>query len=468
MDSDISSIGLVSKPQPAPAGPFTPATLTVTANGTGTIGPAFAGLSYEKFWLYQPLFTQANTNLAGIFRRLGASILRIGGNSTDQNTWTPNGAGQIAGQIAPSDVASAAAFVKATGWQCLYSVNLGGSASGATTPALAAAEVAYAASQFGGSLYGVEIGNECDLYGSSYYAGNWSLAQFQALWEQYRSAILARTPDVPIIGPASAFNESTWTVPFGEAVGNKISLLTQHYYRGDGLLPGATIDFLLSPDTALKADLEILNNGAKNIGIPFRMAECNSYFHAGAPGVSNSYASSLWIIDYLFDCARGGAAGVNFHGGGNGPGYTPIANSSGTVIGVRPEFYGILLFTLAGQGRLYATELNADSLNASAYAVRTASGGLNLIINNKDPIQNLQLSAQLPMNIERATVIEMKQLSTGAQSPTLTATAGVTIQGAAVNPDGTFSPRSAYAIPFRASQLRCHVPALSAVLIEVL
>jgi hypothetical protein len=72
------------------------------------------------------------------------------------------------------------------------------------------------------------------------------------------------------------------------------------------------------------------------------------------------------------------------------------------------------------------------------------------------------------MNIERATVIEMKQLSTGAQSPTLTATAGVTIQGAAVNPDGTFSPRSAYAIPFRASQLRCHVPALSAVLIEVL
>ena len=84
------------------------------------------------------------------------------------------------GQVAPSDVAALAAFVKAAGWQCLYSVNLGGVAYGATTPELAAEEVAYAAQQFGGSLLGVEIGNEPDLYGypDRYFADDWSLSKF--------------------------------------------------------------------------------------------------------------------------------------------------------------------------------------------------------------------------------------------------------------------------------------------------
>ena len=121
----------------------------VSAANAGAIGTAFAGLSYEKSTLYEPLFTGSNSNLIGLFDRLGSSVLRIGGNSVDRNVWTPNGAGQTSGQIAPSDVASLAAFVKAAGWKCLYGINLGGAATGATTPALAAAEVAYAAQQFG-------------------------------------------------------------------------------------------------------------------------------------------------------------------------------------------------------------------------------------------------------------------------------------------------------------------------------
>ena len=355
-----------------------------------------------------------------------------------------------AGQIAPSDVAAAAAFVKATGWQCLYSVNLGGSATGATTPALAAAEVAYAAEQFGDSLFGIEIGNEPDLYGGtgSYYAGNWSLAQFEALWNQYRAAIVAAVPGVVVTGPASAFGESTWTVPFGEAVTrSEIALLTQHYYRGDGLLPSATAAFLISPDTVLAGDLAILSNGAKSIGVPFRMTECNSYFHAGAPGVSDSYASSLWVIDYLFNCVQGGASGVNFHGGGNGLGYTPIANSSGTVVGARPEYYGILLFTLAGQGTLYTTQLNAG-LNATAYAVKTAGGGLNLVVNNKDQTQNLKLTAQLPQAAHSATLVAMTQLSSGATEPSLAATGGGRSRAPPLEWMVTFTgERSVYAEP---------------------
>jgi hypothetical protein len=235
--------------------------VTVTANAAGSIGTAFAGLSYEKNTLYEPLFTPTNANLIELFKLLGPSVLRIGGNSVDKNVWTPNGAGQTAGQIAPSDVASLAAFVQATGWQCIYGINLGGSATGATTPALAAAEVAYVAQQLGSSLLGIEIGNECDLYGDTgnYYAGAFTLSQFETLWGQYRSAILATTPNVPITGPASASHESSWTVPFGQTVTkNEITLLTQHYYRANGQLATSTAANLVTPDPTLVTNLATL------------------------------------------------------------------------------------------------------------------------------------------------------------------------------------------------------------------
>jgi hypothetical protein len=459
-----------TNPQPTPAGPFTQASLSVTATSVGTIGTAFAGLSYEKSSLYEPLFTASNANLIGLFKRLGASVLRVGGNSVDRNIWTPNGPGQTAGQIAPSDVAALAAFVKAAGWQCLYGINLGGSATGVQTPALAAAEVAYAYQQFGSSLLGIEIGNECDLYGNSgnYYAGNWSLAQFETLWAQYRAAILATTPGVPITGPADAGSESSWTVPFGKfATRSEITLLTQHYYRADGSLPSSTGAYLITPDSSLISDLATLQAGAASIGIPFRMSECNSFYNGGASGVSDSYASTLWIIDYLFNCAQGGAAGVNFHGGGNSAGYTPIADSSGVVVGARPEYYGILLFTLAGPGTLYQTQLSAGSLNATAYAVKTSTGGLNLIVNNKDSTQNLQLSIALPQTANTATLLALTQLTAGASAPSLSATSGVTIQTAAVNPDGTFAPSAGYTLTAGSAQLTCYVPALSAILIQI-
>jgi hypothetical protein len=469
--SSPSPSGAVANPQLLPAGPMTVASLAVTTQAAGSIGPAFVGLSYEKMAVQWSFFQLSNEVGITLFQSLGPGLLRIGGSSVDQFVWTPNGAGRTYLQVAPSDVVSLAAFVKATGWQCLYGINLGGAATGATTPALAAEEVAYAVEQFGSSLFGIEIGNEPDVYGipGSFYAGNWSLAQYLALWGQFRSAILATTPGAPITGPAASYNVSTWTVPYGQAVApaGEITLLTQHYYRANGQAPTSTAAFLVTPDTNLVAELAILKAGAKSIGVPYRLAECNSFYAGGASGVSNSYASSLWVIDFLFDCAQAGAAGVNLHGGGNSPGYTPIADWNGIVQDARPEYYGILFFTLAGPGTLYTTQLSAGSLNVTAYAVEAPSGNLNLVIVNKDPLQNLQLTVQLPQPANSATLLEMTQLSEGAVTPELTAIQGVTIQGSSVNLGTPFSPGAAYTLTANGSQLNCYVPALSAVLIQV-
>lgn len=466
-------------PQPTPSAPITSASLSVTSTAAGNIGPAFAGLSYEKGSLIENpyLFTGSNSNLIALFKLLGPSVLRIGGNSVDRNTWTPNGAGQTTGQIAPNDVNALAAFVKATGWQCLYGINLGGagpnpytggSVTAATTATLAAEEVAYAVSQFGSSLLGIEIGNECDLYGSTYFSGvTWNLSTFEALWGQFRAAIVAQTPGVNITGPADAGSESSWTVPFGQwATKSNITLLTQHYYRGNGQSADSAAGNLITPDSNLLSDLSVLNSGAKGIGVPYRMSECNSYYNGGSSGVSDAYCSSLWVIDFLFDCAMNGCAGTNFHGGGNGDGYTPIADSGGAVVEARPEFYGILFFTLAGHGTLYTTSLSGiGSLNVTAYAVKTTSG-LNLVIVNKDSAQNLQLTIQLPQNATSATLLEMTQLSAGGSGPNLSATSGVTIQGASVGANGSFSAGNAYTLSPNGMQLTCYVPYLSAVLIQ--
>lgn len=466
----VSTPPIVSgNPQPQPSGAITAASMTVGATSIGSFGQGFVGLSYEKQTLYMPLFSASNLDLIGLFKRLGPSVLRIGGNSVDENVWTPNGKGQTAGQIAPSDVDALASFLQATGWSCIYGVNLGGSATGATSPALAAAEVAYAAQQLGSALVGVEIGNECENYvdPGSYYEYNWTVEMFETLWTQYREAIVAVTPSAPLTGPAAGSDVDGWTIPFGEYVtSNEINLLTQHYYRGSGTASTATVANLISADTALASELIELREGAQSIGIPFRIAECNSYFDGGTAGVSNAYASSLWSIDMIFNCALGGAAGVNFQGGNEGT-YTPIEDNEGVVMGAQPIYYGLLLAAMAGQGTLLSTQLSAGTLNVTGYAVEGADGGLSLVIVNKDETQNLDLSVTLPSSMTSATLQAMTQLSAGATGPSLSALSGVTIQGAAVAIDGSFNPSASYSLSIGGAQLSCYVPALSAVLVQL-
>jgi hypothetical protein len=460
---------LVTNPQPIPSGLISSAAVTISAATSGYIDPAFAGLSYEKSSLCEPLFSVSNSDLLGLFQRLGPSVLRIGGNSVDQSVWTANGRGGTAGQIAPSDVASLAAFVKAAGWQCIYGINLGGAATGATTPALAAAEVAYAAQQFGSSLIGIEVGNECDGYGAagSYFAGTWSLTAFQQLWSHFRTAILTQTPGVSITGPASGSNVSTWTVPFGQTVTrSRISHLSQHYYRGNGQASTATTATLLAPDANLVKCLSMLSAGAQSIGIPYRISECNSFFGGGAPGVSDSAASALWALDFLFSCAQGGASGVNFHGGGVSS-YTPITNLPGSVFGVRPEYYGMLLFTLAGQGHLYQTAVSAGGLNVTAYAVKNQTDGMSLVVINKEANENIQLTVGLPQVANTATLVTMTQSPAAGVPNGLAATSSMTIQNGTVASNGNFNPSAAYNLSASGSQLTCYVPAFSAILVQI-
>ena len=308
-------------------------------------------------------------------------------------------------------------------------------------PALAAAEVAYVAQKLGSALLGVELGNECETYGRTFYAGNWSVESFEALWQQYRSAIVAVTPGAPICGPAAGSDLDTWTLPFGEYVtSSQINLLTQQYTRGPAST--ASVDDLVSPDAALSTELLMLHYGAQSIDVPFRIDGLSSYDDGGAPGVSNSYAAALWVVDTIFQTALAGASGINLQCGGQQPG-TAIADNNGIVLGPQPVFYGALLAAMAGTGNLLGTQLSAGALNVTAYALQTASG-MSLLLVNKDATQSLDLSIVLPQAMSSATLLQMTQLSAGATAPSLAALSGISIQGATVASDGAFQPGAAY------------------------
>jgi hypothetical protein len=441
--------------QPVPTGPMTATTVTVSSTQAGNMPERFVGLSYEKAKLSQPLFSGSNTDLVGLFKRLGNGVLRIGGNSVDETTWMPTGAGQTSGQTAPSDVDALGSFISAVGWPVLYGVNLAQS-----TPAVAAAEVAYAAKALGSNLLGIEIGNEPDLYAGHYFPSTWTFSDYLALWQSFAGAIVAQTPGVPLTGPVTAYN-ATWFSSFAQDEGKSIVLLSMHYYRADGQLASSTIDLLISyPDTNLQKALVPLQAASQAAGVPFRMAETNSFYNGGALNVSDSYASALWVIDHIFTIAQGGSVGLNLHGGGNYNGYTPIADNDGVVVEARPEYYGALLCALAGQGALLATTISAGSLNTSAYTVQNSTQQLSLIINNKDATQNLQFTVTCPSAVESASL----QLLTG---PALAATSGVTIQGSAVNPDGSFAPSSPYGLSVTSDTFTGYVPAASAALISI-
>jgi hypothetical protein len=311
-------------------------------------------------------------------------------------------------------------------------------------------------------VIGYEIGNEPDEYYLSYFPNGWDLSAFQALWEEFQSAILAATPSAVITGPAASGNVTTWTVPFIlSSTGNLISLVTQHYYRGNGHNVNATVSNLVSADPKVIAECVALKWSEYLLDIPFRFTETNSYLYGGSPGVSNAYASALWVVDHLFRIALGGGSGVNLQGG-DASYYTPIANQGSAVLAARPEYYGLLFFSLAGQGTLLQTKFSVTNFNATMYAVLTASGVTNIVIVNKEVYSSLKITINCGKTINGASVIELRNTD-------LAATTGQTIQGGTVAVDGSFTLGAPYAPEnISSSWVTCYVPAISAVLLQVI
>ncbi|HVU47442.1 MAG TPA: hypothetical protein VHD85_15020 [Terracidiphilus sp.] len=383
------------------------ATLTVDETQTlATIPSDFIGLSYESAQLANPaFFSSTNTALIRLFRELSANgVLRLGGGTSEFTTFTtqePSGpppfdaVGPDTSKNVKADtpitltsVRNLRAFLDATNWRCLYGLNLGRG-----TADQAAEEAVYVAKILGPKLIAFQLGNEPDAWRNRYRPASWTYADYWKEWSAAHAAIAARVPKAKFAGP-DVSNKIAYVTGFAEDVkknAQDVILLTSHYYAmGPAGAKDVTLDKLLSPDSKLERDLKIAINAARNAGIPYRMSEGNSCWNGGEPGVSDTLASALWVVDMMLDFASLGCAGVNLHGGGNGY-YTPIAGSLAAGFTRRPEYFGMELVKQLVDATVLSSILTCPSDRVRSYALRKSGKRLAIVINKTAQPAEIQL-----------------------------------------------------------------------------
>jgi hypothetical protein len=138
--------------------------ITIASTTTGTsLNESSMGLSFEASDLALGGFTSGN--LASYLKTLGPSVMRIGGNTSDETFWTSTGQtppSWSTATITPADLTALNKLAKASGWKVILGVNLK-----QYDPSRAADEAAHAVAALGSSLQAIEIGNEPDGYVSS-------------------------------------------------------------------------------------------------------------------------------------------------------------------------------------------------------------------------------------------------------------------------------------------------------------
>jgi len=482
----------------------TPYTHTYTTSGgvTTSVIPtypwvfnnsAFSSLSFEKSQLSGRLLATTDTAMINFFNLLypphTGGIVRIGGDSANEYTWTPDGAGQTAGQIAPADVDALAAFLSVTGWKAIYAINEVGGNGSTASPTLAGEEAAYVTNALGSSLYGFEIGNEPDGYVvNGYEPTGWGESDCIALFESFASGIHSSSyvPAAPLVGPATTtVNGIAWFGGLAAAAHSgeisDLTTLTQHYYLGPPSDPTPTVaDLITYPDTNLISEIEQLEYYGYTNDIHWRLDEANSYYAGGTSGVSDAYVTSLWSIDELFTLAQFGGEGANFHTGNSGY-YSEITASGNTVTGVRPLFLGMYLSAQTGTGYLQRLNItgNSSNQNITAYAVQpyNAAGTLNVVVNNKSGYA-LNITLTPGMSIGSGSLQILTDSLISSYTPPLTTaeidtvlgdatTSDVTIQGATINSNGTYTANSPYTLPVAGNATTFTVPPLSVALVRL-
>ncbi len=382
------------------------------------LGPAipldFTGLSYESAQLANPaFFSGGNKQLIELLRGLSPSgNVGLGGGSSEFTTYSaaaPTGLppfevfgpdtsktvkhGTVTTTLALRNLRE---FLDATGWSCLYGLNLGQG-----TKENAAAEAAAVQRILGPQLMAFQIGNEPDGFRNRYRPASWGPADYLREWNEFHNAIVATVSGARFAGPDIS-NKLPYLTAFAEEAPKHkdVILLTGHYYAmGPAGSPGATLNQFAETDpqqaTMHVNGFPVVADAMKVAGLPFRMSEGNSCWNGGQPGVSDTLASALWCADIMLRFAALGWSGVNLHGGGDGF-YTPIAGAPSTGFTKRPQYFGIQFGQSFAGARLLGATLSGAGQHVTAYAVDQSGSRRVAIINKGDKA----ISIELPMRVD--------------------------------------------------------------------
>ena len=368
-----------------------PVTISVDPRQPGAEIPANAlGLSFETSLMLPNdkgvrYFRPDNKALIALFRTLGVRSLRIGGNSVDAPGIPIPG---------PADVAALFEFAQAAGVKVIFSVRLQDG-----DPQSAAQIAKQIHDHYGAVLESFAIGNEPGYY-KDYDV-------YREKWSRIRDAILAVFPRARFAGPDQNPSPELWrrmVRDFGSESGRLVQITVHNYPFGCAYKNPSERDIskLISVDPAAGREkmlalsaysiYEKIRQGIADAvaGTPvtFRLTETNSFWFSGLKGASDSYASALWAVDYLYWWTSHGAAGLNFHTGDRTGGAISLPCryaafvSSANGYDVRPLAYGMKLFDLGSHGHVLPVAVPPGE-GLAAYAVVNDDHNVAVTILNK-------------------------------------------------------------------------------------
>jgi hypothetical protein len=249
---------------------------------------------------------------------------------------------------------------------------------------------------------------------------------------------------------------------FASTEGWDAKLLTIHYYRGGAGDAKSTLERLLGPDVGLETRLDGMRGICREHGLTFRINEVNSFSGGGKVGVSDTFGSALWCLDFMFRLASYGCDGVNLETDINHLAwishYSPIVHDAAGHCSARPEYYGMLAFATAGKGDMAPLALEKGDVNLSAYATKDAQGSVWLTVVNKDFSRDATVRTAIPGSYRTAEAFRLV-------APSIESKDQVTFAGTQVSEDGKWTPGPPERIAINGGTVTLPVPHASAAVI---
>jgi hypothetical protein len=445
-------------PPPAAATPPPPAAATPPNPNPGLVrvhigesrvsrpvAPGFVGFSFE-FQAVQD-YTGSdrraiNPVLVQLIRDVAPGqtpVLRIGGNSTDRSWWPIPGVTPpppITYTLTDSWLATTRELAIETGAKLILGVNLE-----LDNPGEAAAEArAYRTGIGTRHIDALEIGNEPELYNVYpwYTEGGVPIYSRPATYDmdaytQEFAQFAKRFPRFALAGPATGGRSWLVRTPHLFATEPRLKVVTYHRYPliscftrpGDARYP--SIPNLLEPASAR----DLLKGIGDTIAFAHshratvRLDELNSVACEGTPGVSDTFASALWMLDSLFALARAGVDGVNIHTL-PGAAYQPFVfrRIHGRWLAtVLPEYYGLLMFAQAAPPGSRMLDIHqTSSTDVRSRATMAPDGTVHLVLINAGLTAGHQVLVKPPVHARLALVERLR-------APSAAATNDVTLAG---------------------------------------
>ncbi|KAK6339996.1 hypothetical protein TWF730_001772 [Orbilia blumenaviensis] len=234
-----------------------------------------------------------------------------------------------------------------------------------------------------------EIGNEADFYGSKGFRdSNWDASMMLPEWNYIADEIQRLAPEKTIKFMAGGFANPAYIVtkdfdiPGIIAAGfqsSRIPWYSMHLYPQSGCSGAVTIAPLLEHNTLS----DILSNyipqvaAAESVGAQFAIGETNTVSCVGRPGISDTFAAALWLVDYVLFAATIGVRRVYFHATTKGS-YSPVIpinyslESGNYSAGVLPLSYGAYFVSeiLSFNDTLLVTQIEGgNDTDYSSYSI---------------------------------------------------------------------------------------------------